>query len=111
MPVSLLGIDPPRYRRIIALEEAIVAGAFRLQAHDALIGRQLAADLGLRVGDKLRLDAGQGQESVVSVAGIFQLGVRRAGYALRLSGHAASPVAAEPARCRHQPGLEAAPHL
>ena len=76
MPVSLLGIDPPRYQRIIALEEAIVAGAFRLQAHDALIGRQLAADLGLRVGDKLRLDAGQGQESVVSVAGIFQLGVR-----------------------------------
>ncbi len=49
---------------------------FACRRHDALIGRQLAADLGLRVGDKLRLDAGQGQESVVSVAGIFQLGVR-----------------------------------
>ena len=76
MSVTLLGIDPPRYQRIIALEEAIVAGAFRLHAQDAVIGSQLAADLGLRVGDKLRLDAGQGQESVVSVSGIFQLGVR-----------------------------------
>ena len=34
------------------------------------------ADLGLRVGDKLRLDGGQGRESVVNVAGIFELGVR-----------------------------------
>ena len=41
---------------------------------DALAAGFIA--LGLRVGDKLRLDAGQGQESVVSVAGIFQLGVR-----------------------------------
>lgn len=54
----------------------MVAGSFRLQAQDAVIGRQLASDLGLRVGDKLRLDAGQGRESVVNVTGIFALGVR-----------------------------------
>ena len=76
MSVTLLGIDPSRYRRIVDLEDAIVQGQFRLHAEDALIGSQLAADLGLRVGDKLRLDAGQGSERVVSVAGIFQLGVR-----------------------------------
>lgn len=74
--VTLLGIDPPRYRRIVDLESAIVQGQFRLHAEDALIGSQLAADLGLRMGDKLRLDAGQGSERVVNIAGIFQLGVR-----------------------------------
>ncbi|GAA3997226.1 ABC transporter permease [Comamonas faecalis] len=74
--VTLLGIDPPRYRRIVDLEGAIVQGQFRLHAEDALIGSQLAADLGLRMGDKLRLDAGQGSERVVNIAGIFQLGVR-----------------------------------
>src|SRR5690606_5105069 len=45
-------------------------------AGNTVIGKQLAADLGLRVGDKLRLDGGQGGESVLNVAGIFELGVR-----------------------------------
>ena len=67
---------PPRYQRIIPIQDDIVAGVFRIGAGDAVIGKQLAADLGLRVGDKLRLDGGQGRESVVNVAGIFELGVR-----------------------------------
>ncbi|WP_404302833.1 ABC transporter permease [Alicycliphilus denitrificans] len=76
LPVALAGIDPPRYRRITPVQDAIIAGAFRIGAGDAVIGRQLAADLGLRVGDKLRVDGGQGRESVLNVAGIFALGVR-----------------------------------
>lgn len=74
--VALLGIDPPRYQRIVKLPEAMVEGAFRIGAGDALIGRQLATEMGLRVGDKLRLDGGQGREVVVNVTGIFELGVR-----------------------------------
>lgn len=74
--VALVGIDPLRYQRIIPIQEEIVAGAFRIGAGDAVIGKQLASDLGMRVGDKLRLDGGQGRESVVNVAGIFELGVR-----------------------------------
>ncbi|WP_292038038.1 ABC transporter permease [Massilia sp. UBA6681] len=74
--VALVGIDPPRYQRIIPIQQDIVEGAFRIGAGDAVIGRQLAKDLGMRVGDKLRLDGGQGRESVVNVAGIFELGVR-----------------------------------
>ncbi len=74
--VALLGIDAPRYQRIIPIQEDIVAGEFRIGASDAVIGKQLAADLGMRVGDKLRLDGGQGRDSVVNVAGIFELGVR-----------------------------------
>ncbi|MBZ2205687.1 ABC transporter permease [Massilia soli] len=74
--VALVGIDPDRYLRIIPVQDDIVAGVFRIGSGDAVIGKQLAADLGMRVGDKLRLDGGQGRESVVNVAGIFALGVR-----------------------------------
>jgi lipoprotein-releasing system permease protein len=74
--VALVGIDAPRYLRIIPVTDDIVAGVFRIGAGDAVIGNQLAIDLGMRVGDKLRLDGGQGRESVVNVAGIFELGVR-----------------------------------
>ncbi|WP_198120592.1 ABC transporter permease [Massilia rhizosphaerae] len=74
--VALIGIDPQRYLRIIPVKDDMVAGVFRIGAGDAVIGKQLATDLGMRVGDKLRLDGGQGRESVVNVAGIFELGVR-----------------------------------
>jgi lipoprotein-releasing system permease protein len=74
--VALVGIDATRYQRIIPIRDDIIAGNFRIGAGDAVVGKQLAADLGLRVGDKLRLDGGQGRDSVVNVAGIFELGVR-----------------------------------
>ena len=74
--VALIGIDAARYQRIIPIQDDVIAGVFRIGAGDAVIGKQLAADLGLRVGDKLRLDGGQGRDSVVNVAGIFELGVR-----------------------------------
>jgi lipoprotein-releasing system permease protein len=74
--VALIGIDPQRYLRIIPVKDDMVAGVFRIGAGDTVIGKQLATDLGMRVGDKLRLDGGQGRESVVNVAGIFELGVR-----------------------------------
>ncbi len=74
--VALVGIDAARYQRIIPIQDDIIDGVFRIGTGDTVIGKQLAADLGLRVGDKLRLDGGQGRESVVNVAGIFELGVR-----------------------------------
>jgi len=74
--VAVVGIDLPRYRRIIPIESNIVAGRFRVGAGDAVIGSLLAENLGLRAGDKLRLDAGENANAVVNVAGIVELGVR-----------------------------------
>lgn len=74
--VALVGIDVVRYQRIIPIRDDIVSGQFRVGAGDAVIGKLLADDLGLRVGDKLRLDAGFDGYSVVNIAGIFELGVR-----------------------------------
>jgi lipoprotein-releasing system permease protein len=73
--VALLGIDPPRYERIVPISQYLVAGALRVGAGDALIGTELADELGLNVGDKLRVDAGGGRDAVLNVAGIFSLGV------------------------------------
>ncbi len=74
--VALVGIDVARYTRILPLREDIIAGQLRVGAGDAVIGSQLAHALGVKVGDKLRLDGGKGDGSVVNIAGIFELGVR-----------------------------------
>lgn len=74
--VALIGIDPARYQRILPVQDDMVAGVFRVGAGDTVIGTQLAKDLGVDVGDKLRLETGQGGDSVMNIAGIFELGVR-----------------------------------
>jgi lipoprotein-releasing system permease protein len=74
--VALVGIDPSRYQRIIPIGDDIIAGRLHVGAGDAVIGRLLADDLGVRVGDKFRLVAGQGREAQLNIAGIFELGVR-----------------------------------
>ena len=74
--VALMGIDPERYQRIVPIARDLVAGRFTIEGDQVAIGSELAKDLGLGVGDKLRLDGGQGRELVMRVAGIFELGVR-----------------------------------
>ncbi|HTN31400.1 MAG TPA: ABC transporter permease [Pseudomonas sp.] len=74
--VALMGIDPERYLRIVPVARDLVAGRFLVEGDQVAIGSELAKDLGLGVGDKLRLDGGQGRELVMRVAGIFELGVR-----------------------------------
>ena len=74
--ISILGIDPPRYERIIPISTDIISGKFKVGAGDAVIGKILADDLGLRAGNKLRIESGDGRAAVVTIAGIFEIGVR-----------------------------------
>ena len=74
--VALVGIDAERYQKIIPLKEYLISGQLRVGADEVLIGSQLAEDLGVQVGSKLRLDTGQQHSAVVNIAGIFELGVR-----------------------------------
>ena len=74
--VALVGIDPVRYQRIIPLTDDIISGSLRVGAGDAVIGRLLADALGVRVGDKFRVQAGDDREAQLNIAGIFELGVR-----------------------------------
>ena len=74
--VAIMGIDLPRYQRIVPLQDYITSGQLRLKADDVLIGTEMAKDLGVRVGSKIRLDNGLDVNAVMNVAGIFELGVR-----------------------------------
>ena len=74
--VALVGIDTERYQRIIPLSEDIIAGELRVGSGNAVIGKLLADDLGVRVGDKVLLTAGPGTEAQLNITGIFELGVR-----------------------------------
>jgi len=77
--IAVFGVDPQRYDRIVAITERLVQGAFRVQANEAVIGKELAQDLGLAVGDRFRLVTSEGSASVSEafmVTGIVDLGVR-----------------------------------
>lgn len=74
--VALVGIDPERYQQIIPLKDYLQSGQLRVGADDVLIGSELAKDLGVQVGSKLRLDTGQDETTLVNISGIFELGVR-----------------------------------
>jgi lipoprotein-releasing system permease protein len=74
--VALLGVEPERYARIVPVPAKMVAGRFRVAGEDAVIGVDLAKDLGASVGDKVRLSTAGGRTLVVTVSGIFDLGLR-----------------------------------
>src|SRR5690606_16607828 len=74
--VALVGVDLARYLQVIPLDESMVEGRLQVGSGNAVVGRKLAEDLGLRLGGKLRLEAGDGRDAVVNIAGIFELGVR-----------------------------------
>jgi len=74
--VALVGIDAERYQQIIPLERYMLMGQLRVGAGEVMIGKLLADDLGVQVGNKLRLDTGEQNSAVVNIVGIFELGVR-----------------------------------
>jgi lipoprotein-releasing system permease protein len=73
--IALMGVDLDRYDRIVHLRSKVVAGQARLGPGEGVIGRELADDLGLRVGDRLSLVTGTVTESL-RVTALVDLGVR-----------------------------------
>lgn len=77
--VTVVGVDLERYDRIVNLKSKAVAGVPRLEPGDAVIGRDLARDLGVNVGDRLSIVAGSGADAVSDafrVTALVDLGVR-----------------------------------
>jgi lipoprotein-releasing system permease protein len=72
--INLQGIEPPSYFRIVPLEQKLVAGSTRLGAQDIVIGTDLAADLGVEVGDKLNVRVASGLGTTLTVSGRVDLG-------------------------------------
>ncbi len=74
--VTFTGIEPDHYYRFIAIPDYMVSGSSRITGQDMLIGKDLADDFGLKVGDKVLLRTAAGGSDTLNVAGIFDLGNR-----------------------------------
>ena len=74
--VALRGVDPARFDAIVNITGRLKAGRFRLDGSDVVLGVGLAADLGLGVGDKVRLVTEGGRSDVFTVGGVFDLGAK-----------------------------------
>jgi lipoprotein-releasing system permease protein len=76
--ISLIGIDPEQYIKIVPLPEKMIASTFRMTNSDMIVGVQFADDLGVKLGDKLRVATATGGSLSLNIAGIFDLGSRGA---------------------------------
>ena len=72
--ITLYGIVPEHYIQVIDLHEKIVAGELRVNAGEAVIGIELARELGAGLGDKLRVNASNGATDTLTIVGLFDLG-------------------------------------
>jgi lipoprotein-releasing system permease protein len=76
--VTLTGIEPASYYRIVPMPDKIVRGTAQLGTTDVMVGTDLATDLGVSLGDKLRLTSASGADNILTVVGLFDLGNRGA---------------------------------
>ena len=79
--IALMGVDLDRYDRIVGLRRKVVDGVARLGPGEAIVGRELASDLGLRVGDRMSIivggvNANSNVVDSVRVTALVDLGVR-----------------------------------
>lgn len=74
--IVLLGTDLERYMRVVRLDDKLAQGVLRLEPGDALVGLELARDLGAALGDRFRVQSADGTSQVFLIRGILDLGTR-----------------------------------
>lgn len=72
--VSVTGIEPGRESAILDLAGYIVEGKALLGSGMIVLGRDLADDLALSLGQTLRLQSANGVSTVLTLSGIYQTG-------------------------------------
>lgn len=73
--IALLGVELDRYDRIVGLRGKLVEGAARLGPGEAIIGSELARDLGVRPGDRIGVQTGTVSDAL-RVTALVDLGVK-----------------------------------
>ncbi len=76
--ITVIGIDPQPYSRVTKLDEKIVTGSLTLNPDDAVLGVELAKDLGVSVGDKIHLQTARSAGNAFKVRGVYDQGNREA---------------------------------
>jgi lipoprotein-releasing system permease protein len=81
--IALTGVELDRYDRIVGLRAKVIAGVARLGPGEGIVGRELADDLGVQVGDRIGLSLGgssaSGNSAVTDslrITAIVDLGLR-----------------------------------
>lgn len=73
--IALLGVELDRYDRIVGLRSKVVAGEARLEPGEAILGSELAHDLGVRPGDRFTVQTGSVSDAM-RVTAVVDLGVK-----------------------------------
>ncbi len=73
--VVVNGIEPEGFTRVVPIGSEIVAGDYRLVGNDIMVGKELADDLGVTVGDRLTLQTA-GAVLNGTISALFDLGNR-----------------------------------
>jgi len=73
--IALVGVDLERYDRIVQLRSKVVKGEPRLGPGEGIIGRELADDLGVFVGDRITISTPTVSDSL-RITALVDLGVR-----------------------------------
>ena len=74
--VVVMGVNLADFQQVIRLDDKRRDGMLSLAAGEALIGSELAAELGLTPGARLRLQSTAGEVLSVRVAGVLDYGVQ-----------------------------------
>ncbi len=74
-PVAVVGVAPDKVSAIADVKSRLVAGSTDLQIGSVLIGKTLADDLGVGIGQGLRLTSDRGVDTVLTISGIFSFGL------------------------------------
>jgi len=72
--VALRGLEPETFEGVIKLAGRMKTGRFHVEGSEAVLGAALAHDLGLEVGDKVRVASPEGRAEIFTVSGIFDIG-------------------------------------
>ncbi len=74
--VALMGVQAERFQRIVDMDRYMRRGRFAVSGSDTVIGIELAADLGVTLGDKLRVATAEGRDEILTIVGVFDIGNR-----------------------------------
>jgi len=76
--ISMTGIEPAVYFNIVRIPDYMVLGQSTVTSEQIIIGTELAKDLGVGIGDKLRVTAANLTARALTVSGILDLGNKAA---------------------------------
>lgn len=75
-PALARATELDKYLRVVRLDDKVVSGVLQLEPGDALVGVELAKDLGAVLGDRFRVQSATGTSEVFRIRALLDLGSR-----------------------------------